>query len=123
MKKIAQLLLLSGSIFAGGFDGFTSGRAGDVLHLTGSALGTLALQKTFNMEWENAGAVMLLAGFAWELADATMGNKVSFLDPAGLSLLDLGLDLAGVLISYPLRYDIKINYSHKEVAISYTLIF
>ena len=79
------------------------GRAGDVWHITGSCIGTLALQKGLNIEWYNAALIMFSMGVALEILDDVTGN-----DPYnGFSENDIFFDVFGVLMSYPLRYETK----------------
>ena len=108
MKYLLLLLSVSCLNAQGMFDG----RAGDVWHLTGSTLGVLAIQKTFETKWETAAVTMFGLGVAWELADEFYGKGRSpkgIFDPTGFSWNDLFYDMVGVFISYPLKYEFKIS--------------
>ena len=122
---ILTFLLICSTLFAQPLSDYYSGRAGDVLHLTGSALGTLAIQKTFDWEWHKSAAVMFSLGFVWESFDEVIGRGV--FDPAGFSGKDLLFDGIGVLLSYPLRYkNLKLSGGYNEgynISLSYSIVY
>ena len=84
------------------FKGMTQGKAGDVLHLTGSLILVLAIQRAFGMNWEIAALITFNLGVAWELGDEYIG-KGTF-DPEGWSWKDIFLDSLGCLLSFPLGF-------------------
>ena len=106
MKKILIFLLLIGSLNA---QTLFDGKAGDVWHITGSTLGTLAIQKTFQTEWETSAGSMFIVGLTWELMDEYY--KKSPFDPAGFSDVDLFFDIVGIMLSYPLRYNFSLTHN------------
>jgi len=115
-------LLIAFALNAQSISDYYSGRAGDVLHLTGSCIGTLAIQKYTNWEWHKSAAVMFALGFVWESFDEVIGRGI--FDPAGFSGKDLLFDGVGVLISYPLRYkNLKLSGGRNEGYISLVYYF
>ena len=102
MKNIIFTILLTVSLNAQPISDYYSGRAGDVLHLTGSKLLCLGINKYTDFEWHKAAATTFALGFTWEVCDEIIGKWV--FDPSGFSEKDLLFDAVGVLISYPLRY-------------------
>ena len=90
----------------------------DMVHIAGSTIGVLTLQKTFEMEWVNAAAIMSIAGLLWEVGDATIYYPALF-DPRGFDVKDLYRNAFGVLISYPLKYDFNVGLQKDRVTFSY----
>ena len=117
MKKLFLILLLAPVIGHSQFvKEMFSGRAGDVWHLTGSCIGVLAIQKTFETEWQTAAVSMIFLGIAWEAVDEIYGKGI--FDPAGFSGSDLFFDVFGVMLSYPLKYDFgEVKFSHNRIGI------
>ena len=112
MNKKIILILLAMSIING--QSLFEGKAGDVWHITGSALGTLAIQKTFEWEWSKSAALMFSLGLAWECCDEWIGRGI--FDPAGGSENDIIYDVIGTLLSYPLRYEnFQLNLSANKI--------
>jgi hypothetical protein len=108
MKKMLFLALLATQLHAGQKFISFGGDAGNVWHLTGSCIGTLAIQKTFKVKWYKAAGIMLAAGIAWELLDEAKQagglHTLDFFDPAGFDKKDVYRDMIGIALSYPLRY-------------------
>ena len=85
----------------------TKGQAGDVWHTAGSLVLVLSYQKAFDMEWTEAAGYTFMTGFVWELGDAVIHRGV--FDPQGFDVNDILRNILGIALSYPLRYDIKIE--------------
>jgi len=117
MKKIfliIVILIIFSSCYANNFLEF-GGAAGDVWHLTGSLILTLAIQRIFKIEWYKAASVTLFLGITWETLDWSNGllhfNDKLFdikADP-----MDLARNGIGIVLSFPLRY--KKEKKEKEI--------
>lgn len=122
MKKLLLVLLLasvlqSQTLFS---EKMVDGRAGDIVHIGVSAIGTLAVQKYTGWEWGEAVMFMFWCGVLWESFDTTIG-KFPF-DPYGFNERDIFYNLVGCAISYPLRYrncDIKISSNKVQLSLRF----
>jgi len=118
MKKllIIFLLLVSLSHAEKPFLSIT-GTAGDVWHFTGSALLTLGIQRTAEIEWGYAAGYSFAAGFLWEVGDSIFHKGI--FDPAGFDPDDILRNVLGIAISYPLRYDFRVGVQKDKITLSY----
>lgn len=108
LRKIILILLVTTVCQAKPFLSF-SGEGGDMFHFTGSALGTLAIQKAFNSEWHTAAAMCFTIGFMWEVGDEFLGKKYKMFDPKGFSEKDLLRNCLGIAFSYVLSDEWRIT--------------
>ena len=95
----------------------SKGSAGDVWHTAGSLLLVLSYQKAFDLEWIDAAGYTFMTGFIWELGDSFVHRGV--FDPSGFDPNDILRNILGIALSYPLRYDIKIEKN--KVAFNYQI--
>jgi len=96
---------------------FFEGRAADVWHMTGSTIGTLAIQKTFSVKWENAALIMFGVGVLKETGDEYL--NIGFFHKTGFNKYDIVYDVMGILISYPLKYEnAEINITSNKISLN-----
>ena len=116
IKRLILILFLSSGLYAAGngklFDkAMFESRAGDVWHVTGSCIGTLAIQRSFNLEWSEAAGIMWGIGFIKEYTDSYKKDRRE----------DIVYNTIGILISYPLRYKkTKVILTKKEIKLSFS---
>lgn len=107
-------ITLTGIILLIVLSNFTYGQdqtagAWDFIHVTGSTVGTLYLQKIQKIPYWQAGLQMFGIGILWECCDemyeaGMFGTDLDHIfDKRGFDYRDAWRDLFGILLAYPIR--------------------
>lgn len=88
----------------------SEGQAWDAIHITGSCIGTLYLNKVVKMPYWKSAATMFVLGIAWEYFGDEMyrrghyGRNLDFIfDKRGFHRNDVLRNGIGITLSFPIR--------------------